>query len=128
MLAAVGRPPHPRTAVRNCANYGVVEAINVVEVNGNGSCLGKIAGGVVGALVGSQVGSGRGTTAAQAAGAIGGAVAGNEIEKRVRKSKHYEVVARLQGGGTQMVSYASEPAFRVGDKIRLENGTLVPDA
>ena len=128
LLAAAGRPPHPRMAVRNCPNCGVVEAINVVEVNGNGSYLGKIAGGVAGAVLGSQVGSGRGTTAAEIAGAIGGAVAGNEIEKRVRKTKHFEVVARLQGGGTQTVSYANEPAFKVGDKIRLENGTLVPDA
>ena len=128
LLAAVGRPPHPRTAVRNCPNCGVVEAINVVEVNGNGSYLGKIAGGVAGVVLGSQVGSGRGTTAAEIAGAVGGAVIGNEIEKRVRKSKHYEVVARLQGGGTQTVSYVNEPAFKVGDRIRLENGTLVPDA
>ena len=62
---------------------------------------------------------------AQIAGAVGGAVAGNEIEKRVNKSKHYDVTARLQGGGVQTVSYATEPAFRVGDKVKIENGLLV---
>ena len=128
LLAAIGAVPPVRPGVRNCANCGVIESINVVEVNGNGSYLGKIAGGIGGALLGSQVGSGRGATAATIVGAVGGAVAGNEIEKRVSKTKHYEVTARLQGGGTQTISYASEPAFRVGDKIRLENGTLVPDA
>ena len=128
LLAAAGTVPPVRAAVRNCANCGVVESINVVEVNGNGSYLGKIAGGVVGALLGSQVGSGRGTTAAEITGAVGGAVAGNEIEKRVKRSKHYDVTMRLLGGGTQTISFANEPAFKVGDKVRVENGTLVPDA
>ncbi len=126
LLAAAGRKPSARSAARNCANCGVIESINIVEVNGSGSYLGKIAGGVVGAVIGSQIGSGRGTTVAQIAGAVGGAVAGNEIEKRATKTKHYDVTARLQGGGTQTVSYPTEPAFKVGDKIRVENGALVP--
>ncbi len=113
-------------AARLCANCGVVESINVVEVNGEGSYLGKIAGGLAGVVVGSQIGSGRGTTAAEIAGAIGGAVAGNEIEKRVRKVRHFDVTTRLSGGGTQTISFAAEPAFKVGDKVRVENGTLVP--
>jgi outer membrane lipoprotein SlyB len=126
LLAAPGRMPSSRRAARSCANCGVVESINVVEVKGDGSYLGKIAGGVVGAMIGSQVGQGRGTTAAEIAGAVGGAVAGNEIEKRVKKTRHYDVTVRLQGGGTQTISYATEPALRVGDKVRVENGTLVP--
>ena len=113
-------------AARVCANCGVVESINMVEVNGDGSYLGKIAGGLAGVVIGSQIGSGRGTTAAEIAGAIGGAVAGNEIEKRVRKVRHFDVTARLSGGGTQTISFATEPAFKVGDKVRVENGTLIP--
>lgn len=128
LLAAPGTMPSARKSNRNCANCGVVESVNMIEVNGNGSYLGKIAGGVVGAVIGSQIGSGRGTTAAEIAGAVGGAVAGNEIEKRVRKSRHYDVVTRLRDGGTQTTSYPVEPAFKVGDKVRVENGALVPDA
>jgi len=105
----------------------VVEAINVVEVKGEGSYVGKIAGGVLGGLLGSQVGQGRGTTAAEIAGVVGGAVAGNEIEKHVKKTTQYEVVTRLYGGGTQTSTYASEPPFRVGDRVRVENGALVAD-
>ena len=128
LLAGPGSMPSTRRSQRNCANCGVVESINLIEVNGNGSYLGKIAGGVVGAVIGSQIGSGRGTTAAEVAGAVGGAVAGNEIEKRVRKSRHYDVVTRLRDGGMQTTSYPVEPAFKVGDKVRVENGALVPDA
>ena len=128
LLATPENMPSARRAqaARSCANCGVVESINVVEVNGDGSYLGKIAGGLAGVVIGSQIGSGRGTTAAEIAGAIGGAVAGNEIEKRVRKVRHFDVTARLSGGGTQTISFAAEPAFKVGDKIRVENGTLVP--
>ncbi len=126
LLAVAGRVPIARRATRICANCGVVESINIVEVTGDGSYLGKIAGGVVGALIGSQIGKGRGTTAAEIAGAVGGAVAGNEIEKRVKKTRHYDVTVRLQGGGIETVSYATEPTLKVGDKVKVENGTLVP--
>ncbi len=128
LLAVAGRMPSARGAVMTCSNCGVVESINVIEVAGEGSYLGKIAGGVVGAMIGSQIGQGRGTTAAEIAGAVGGAVAGNEIEKRAKKTRHYEVIVRLQGGGTQTISYATEPVFKVGNRVRVENGTLVPNS
>jgi len=108
-----------------CVSCGVVVAINVVEVKGDGTYLGKIAGGVVGALLGSQVGKGRGTTVAQVAGAAGGYFAGNEIERRMKATKHYEVVVRLENGGSRTVSYAQHPGFAVGTRVRVENGTLV---
>lgn len=108
-----------------CGNCGVVEAINVVDVKGDGSYLGMIGGGLAGAVLGNQVGSGSTKTIARVLGAAGGAYAGNEIEKRVKTSKHYEVVVRLNNGGTQMVSFPAPPAFTVGSRVRVENGTLV---
>lgn len=124
LLASSGYQASARQAARLCANCGVVEAINVVEVKGDGSFLGKIAGGVAGVLIGSQVGSGRGTTVAQVAGAVGGAYAGNEIEKKMKTTKHFEVVVRLENGGTQTVSYEAQPGFAVGTKVKIENGAL----
>lgn len=117
--------PRPVAASPACANCGTVEAINVVEVKGDGSYLGKIGGGVVGAILGSQVGSGNTRTIASVAGAAGGAWAGNEIEKRVKTSKHYEVVVRLNNGGSQSLSYATQPPLAVGARVRVENGALV---
>jgi outer membrane lipoprotein SlyB len=108
-----------------CVNCGVVEAVNAVEVKGDGSYIGMIGGGVVGALLGSQVGHGTGTTVAEIAGAAGGAWAGNEIEKKVKTTKHFDVVVRLENGGTQTVSYPAQPAFSVGSRVRIENGALV---
>jgi len=119
------RPERPRSAaaVPACASCGVVEAVNVVEVKGNGSYLGKIGGGVVGALIGGEVG--HGSTIAAVVGAAGGAFAGNEIEKKMRTTKHYEVLVRLENGGSQTVSYATQPVFGVGSRVKVENGALV---
>lgn len=130
--AALGRPLQPgtgphspaRQAARACASCGVVESINQVEVKGEGTYLGKIAGGIAGALIGSQIGNGKGTTVAEVAGLAGGAFAGNEIEKRMKTTKHYEAVVRLDNGGSQTFSYAALPGFAVGARVRTENGVL----
>ena len=117
--------PVPVRAARICNNCGTIEAINLVEVKGEGSYLGTIGGGVVGALLGSQIGDGNGRTAAQIAGAVGGAYAGHAIEGNVRKSNHYEVLVHLQNGATQTVSFAAEPGFRVGDSVKINDGVIV---
>lgn len=113
--------------VRYCSNCATIDAINVVEVNGDGNYLGAIGGGVVGALLGSQVGGGSGRTAAQVAGAVGGAYVGNNIERNARRTQHYEVVIRFSSGGTQTVTYENDPGFRVGEKVKINDGVLARD-
>lgn len=122
---ARARTSNRAVAAPVCANCGVVEAVNVVEQKGEGSYIGMIAGGVAGAVLGSQVGHGNGTTIAQVIGAAGGAYAGNEIEKRIKTTNHYEVLVRLENGGSQMVSYPAQPGVSVGTRVRVENGVLV---
>jgi len=107
-----------------CPNCGSIEAINVVEVKGDGSYIGMIAGGIAGAVLGSQVGHGDGTTIAQVLGTAGGAYAGNEVEKRMKTSKHWDVVVRLENGGSQTISYPTDPALRVGSRVRVVNGAI----
>lgn len=123
--AAVAAPV--ARAQRYCSSCGVVEAVNAVEVKGDGNYLGTIGGGVVGALLGNQVGGGNGRTAAQIAGALGGAYAGNQLQKNMQKATHYEVLVRLQNGGTQTVNFEAEPQFRVGEKVRITDNTLARD-
>ncbi len=125
LLASSNAAPGNRRSARQCANCGVVEAVNVIEVKGEGNYLGMIAGGLAGALLGHQVGGGSGKQIATVAGAAGGAFAGNEVEKRMKTTKHYEVITRLENGGTQAISYETDPGYKVGEKVRVENGTLV---
>lgn len=116
-------PPAPP---RVCANCGSVEAVNVIEQQGEGSGLGAVAGGVAGALLGNQIGGGSGRKIATVAGAAGGAYAGHQIEKHVKTTKRYDVVVRMEDGTTRTFPYDAEPAFRVGAKVKVVEGGLVP--
>jgi outer membrane lipoprotein SlyB len=117
--------PAPVRVARICNNCGTVEAVNLIEVKGEGSYLGVVGGGVVGALLGSQVGGGNGRTAAEVAGAVGGAYAGRALEGNARKTNHYEVLVRLQTGAVQTVSFAADPGYRIGDKVKINDGVIV---
>ena len=124
----VAAAPAPATRiVRYCTNCATVEAINVVEVKGDGNYLGAIGGGLAGAVLGSQVGGGSGRTAAQVAGAVGGAYVGRNIERNARKTTHYEVLVRFPNGGTQTVMYENDPGLRVGEKVKVNDGVLTRD-
>jgi len=108
-----------------CADCGVIDAINVVEQKGEGSWMGKAGGAVVGGLIGTQVGNGRGKTVATVAGAVGGALLGNEIEKRVRTTKQYNVSVRMDDGNFKTFNFDSAPTFAVGEKVRVLDGRIL---
>jgi outer membrane lipoprotein SlyB len=114
----------PVRSERLCNTCGTVEAVNPIEVKGDGNYLGAIGGGLVGAVLGSQVGGGNGRTAAQIAAALGGAYAGNKIQANMNTTTHYEVVVRLQNGGSQTMSFETEPGYRVGDKVQITDGVM----
>ena len=127
LMLASTTPVTAAAVQRYCSNCAVVEAINVVQVDGDGSYLGTIGGGVIGAAIGSQIGDGKGKTAAQIAGALGGAYIGRNIERNAKRTQHYEVVVRFTNAGTQTVTYEQDPGLRVGEKVKVNNGVLARD-
>lgn len=110
-----------------CKSCGVITSIRTVEQAGEGSGLGVIAGGVAGALLGSQVGKGTGKDVATIAGAVGGGYAGHQIEKKVRTTKHYEIIVSMQDGSTRTMVQDAPPAYSIGEKVRIVDGALVRD-
>ena len=117
-------PTSTAKAPVKCNDCGMIEEIRTLNVEPAGSGLGGVAGGVVGGLLGNQVGKGGGRTAATVVGVVGGALAGNKIEKTMNKTQTYEIVVRYEDGTTQTFPSETLPAWRVGDKVRLENGVL----
>jgi outer membrane lipoprotein SlyB len=111
-------------AVATCAECGVIESVREIDAKGKGSGLGAVGGGVVGGLLGNQVGAGRGKDVMTVVGVVGGALAGNEVEKRVKTTKHYEVTVRLHDGSSRVISEASLPTWRTGDKVKVINGAI----
>lgn len=111
-------------AAAKCAECGVIESVREIDAKGAGSGLGAVGGGVLGGLLGNQTGGGRGKDVMTVVGAVGGAVAGNEVEKRVKSTKSYEVTVRLEDGTSRVIPEASLPAWRNGDKVRIVNGAI----
>jgi len=136
--ATLGRPlvsgpaPRPMNPVaRYCSNCATVETVNVIQVQGNAGYIGTVGGALVGGLLGSQVGSGSGRTAAQIAGVVGGAAVGRNIDNnnaaKAGPNQQYEVMVRYPNGATKAITYANDPGFRVGDKVRVDNNVLTRD-
>jgi outer membrane lipoprotein SlyB len=127
----------PGTAYPGTANsesaysgYGVVDSIERVSqgstgIGGSGIGVGTIAGAVVGGLLGYQVGSGTGQTVATVAGAAGGAYVGHELENRQQHTADtYKFTIRMNNGSYQTLMQNTDTGFRVGDRVRVENGYL----
>jgi outer membrane lipoprotein SlyB len=111
---------------KTCADCGVIEDIRTVEQEGDASGIGAVAGGVAGGLLGHQVGEGRGKDVATIAGVAGGAYAGHTIEKKMKKTKHYEITVRMHDGSSRVVSQSEEPRFAIGDPVKVVDGQLQP--
>lgn len=116
--------PQSTNPSRVYSGYGVVQAIDLVGQSSSGVTAGAVVGAVVGGILGNQVGGGSGKTAATVIGAAGGAYAGNELEKRnQQQAEAYKFTIRMQDGSYQSLTQASHADIRVGDRVKIENGT-----
>jgi outer membrane lipoprotein SlyB len=107
-----------------CDNCGSVTDIKTVQIKGEGSGLGAVAGGVLGGVLGHQIGAGRGKDVATVAGAAGGAYAGHQVEKNSKTKTQYQVIVKLENGGSRTFTYNSATAYKVGDKIKIVDNKL----
>lgn len=110
--------------VAKCENCGVIESVREIAAKGEGSGLGAAGGAVVGGLLGHQVGGGSGKQIATVIGAVGGAVAGNEVEKRVKATKSYDITVRLDDGSVRVINEVNPPSWRNGDRVRIVDGAI----
>lgn len=108
-----------------CSSCGTVESISAVRREGQGTGIGAVAGAVGGGVVGNQFGRGSGRTAMTLLGALGGGLAGNSVEKHVRSETDYSVHVRMENGKTRTFTYRDTPPFSQGERVHVQNGTLV---
>ena len=107
-----------------CTQCGVVVGVKEQEVMGKGTGVGAVAGGVAGAVIGHEIGDG--SRAGTAVGAVVGGVAGHQIERSARSSKRYDISVRMHDGSIKVVSTDTPPAWRPGDKVRVQDGIVRP--
>ncbi|MGS0892485.1 glycine zipper 2TM domain-containing protein [Burkholderia stagnalis] len=108
-----------------CQSCGTVVAVSQSRTPGRSSGIGAVGGAAAGGLLGNQFGHGNGRTAMTIIGALGGGLAGNQVEKQVRAETDYQVQVQMENGATRTFTYRNPPPFGQGQRVRIENGTLV---
>jgi outer membrane lipoprotein SlyB len=107
--------------------YGTVEHLRPVVIEGTKTPIGAGAGAAVGGIAGSSVGGGKGAAVASVLGAVTGGVAGAAIEEQATKRQGVEITVRLDDNRIIAVVQEVNPAvsFQVGDRVRVltVNGT-----
>ncbi len=114
--AGLGGDDYSRGQARRAMNvdFGTVQSVRVVKIEGTKSPVGAGAGAVVGGVAGSTVGGGRGSSIA----AVLGAVAGGE--EGVTRQTGIEVTVRLDNGQHLAVVQADGGEnFRSGERVRV---------
>ena len=108
-----------QAARAQAVEYGTVEFVQPVRVEGTRSPVGAVAGGVAGGVIGHQVGSGSGKDWATGIGAVAGAVGGAMAEEKLTAYDGLEITVRLDAGGSVAVVQSADVQFRVGDRVRV---------
>lgn len=122
--------PAPVYPSQEMARFGYVESVETVtpERRSTGPGIGAIGGAIAGGVLGHQVGSGSGNTAATIGGAVLGGVVGHQVEQRVKGSQaagvEYVFRVRMDDGSYQTIRKEAHDNLRVGDRVRVERGTL----
>lgn len=102
-------------------NFGTIEAISDVVIEGRRTGIAKVAGAVVGGIAGSGVGGGKGQDLSTAIGAIAGTLAAEAIEEKATRANGQDITVRMDRG--ELVSIVQEVTeggrFRTGDRVRI---------
>lgn len=120
-------PSYAQTQPRQSASpyAGRVTSITPITTQAKETGLGMIGGAVVGGLLGNQVGRGNGRTLATVGGAVAGGYAGHEAENYYHRDTQYRVDVRMDNGTHRSFTYKAAPGFQSGDRVHVENGSLV---
>jgi outer membrane lipoprotein SlyB len=110
--------------VSSCQDCGRIISIKHIQTDGEASGIGAVAGGVAGGVIGNQIGQGQGNVLMTILGVGGGAYAGHTIEKKVNAETAYVIKVKMENGEFKTVRQHHEPAFTIGDAVKVKNGSL----
>lgn len=113
---------------RGCEDCGRVIRIESIGQRSNHLGGGTVLGAIVGGALGNQVGKGDGRKAATIVGALAGGAVGHDVEKDRRRSRtYYRIVVRMdRNDRTYSFEQADDYRLRRGDRVRVDNGYVVP--
>ena len=110
--------------VQKPGTYGVVESVREIELKGDAKGVGAVGGAIAGAVLGHNIGNNN--KVVTVLGAAGGGLLGNQIEKKVRTEKAWEMSVRYDDGTTQSFQSKEAPLWHPGERVRYYEGKLQP--
>ena len=115
---------YTRTQTRQVqqVQYGTVQSVRQVLIEGTKSPIGGATGAALGGIAGSTVGGGRGKAAATIGGAVLGGLAGAAAEEAITRQPGLEIVVNMDNGQTLAVTQAADEAFYPGERVRFLTG------
>lgn len=101
--------------------FGIVENIRPVIIEGTKSQIGTGAGTIIGVIAGSTIGEGKGSKLGAVIGAVAGGMVGAAAEEGLTRVQGVEVTVRMENGKIIAVVQESVPdeTYSVGDKVRI---------
>ncbi len=101
--------------------FGVIEQLRPVKIEGTKTPIGAGAGAAVGGLAGSTVGGHTTSKVMAVIGAVAGGIAGAAIEEGVTRTQGVEITLRMDSGRTIAVvqQLAPNQRFAVGERVRV---------
>lgn len=101
--------------------YGVIEQLRPVEIEGTKTPIGSGAGAIAGGIAGSSIGGHTTSKVMTVIGAVAGGMVGAAIEEGVTRTHGVEITVRMADGRTIAIVQALSPneRFSVGDRVRV---------
>lgn len=120
--SGLGGDTYARAEARRAMDvqYGTVDAVRYVQIEGTKTPIGPAAGAAVGGIAGSGIGGGSGRYISTVLGAVVGGVAGAAVEEGVTRRRGIEVTVRMPTG--QVIAVVQEDGgegFRPGERVRV---------
>lgn len=111
-----------QTLRERTVQFGVVDSVREVALEGSRSGVGTLAGSALGGIAGSNIGHGRGAIAGAILGAVLGGLAGHALEDQATQSKGQEITVRLESG--RLISVVQDAAENLlpGERVRVLTG------
>jgi len=102
-------------------DYGVIEGLRPVKIEGTKTPLGAGAGALIGGIAGSSAGGRTASKVLAVIGAVAGGLAGAAVEEGVTRAQGVEITVKMNDGRSIAVVQALSPneRFAVGDRVRL---------
>ena len=114
---------YSRSEVRTVqqVEYGVIEQLRPVNIEGTKTPIGSGAGAVAGGIAGSSIGGHTTSKVMAVIGAVAGGVAGAAIEEGVTRAHGVEITIKMADGRTIAIVQALSPneRFSVGERVRV---------